>query len=198
MVGIVTIGNDLLWQLSQSLLATLKSWFQLPIVDRVDRCLYIHYQPVGGIGDQLHVVARHGATFTVSHHVRFWISAGCSGYILIAVTVLDLLKTLDLTHGCFQATLPLLRSAALRSSMTLSHFLFVCGLCVHLLDLLLRQSQMSFELFLAPKGVSAGVGFDLGTIQRHPLHADQTLSTQHTHHLHKQIIQSLFVVRTKP
>ena len=57
---------------------------------------------------------------------------------------------------------------------------------------------MGFELFLAPKGVSAGIGFDLGTIQRDPLHTDQTLGTQHTHHLHEQIVQSLFVVRAKP
>ena len=37
------------------------------------------------------------------------------------------------------------------------YFLFLRGLFVHLLHLLSRQSQMSFDLFLSSKRVAAGI-----------------------------------------
>jgi hypothetical protein len=56
----------------------------------------------------------------------------------------------------------------------------------HLLHLLARQSQMSFDLFLPSKHVVTGIGLDLGTIQRDPLHGNQPLGAQRADHLYKQ------------
>src|ERR1700722_19976698 len=97
MIRIVTIGNDLLGLLPQSLLATLKSWLQLPIVDGIRSRRDIHYQPVRDIGYQLHIVAGYSTAFTVSHHMSLRVSTGGSGYVSVAVTALALLQTLNLT-----------------------------------------------------------------------------------------------------
>src|ERR1700684_2184931 len=56
---------------------------------------------------------------------------------------------------------------------------------------------MGFDLLLAPKCVSTGVGFNLGAIQRHPFPGDQSFSTQHPHPLHKHAIERVLVIRTE-
>ena len=111
-----------------------------------------------------------------------------SGYVGIATLFLALLQTLYFPKRRLQATDPLPRGAALGSGLTFGRFLFLRGLFVHLLYLLSRQSQMSFDLFLASKRVAAGIGLDFGTIQRDPLHGNQTLSAEHAHHLYKQAL----------
>jgi hypothetical protein len=83
--------------------------------------------------------------------------------------------------------------AALGSGLAFGGFLFLRGLRVHLLYLLPSQSQVRFDLFFTTKCVTAGVGFDLRSVQRDSLHGDQTLDTQHAHYLYKHIAQRIFV-----
>src|ERR1700751_2348048 len=102
---------------------------------------------MGGVGNQLYVVAGNGSPLTVSHHMSLGVCGGGSGYVLIAILFLALLQALHFTKRRLQATDPLPRRAALGSGLTFGCFLFLRGLFVHLLHLLSRQSQMSFDLF---------------------------------------------------
>src|SRR5271156_2671111 len=188
MIGIVTIGHYLLRQALHSLLAAIQSRFQLAIVDGIGGGFHIHNQSVGGVGDQLYVVAGNGATLTVSHHMSLGVGGRGSGYVVTAIVFLALLQALHFTKRRLQATDPLPRRAALGSGLTFGYFLFLRGLFVHLLYLLSRQSQMSFDLFLASKRVAAGIGLDLGAIQSVPLHGNQPLGAQHAYHLYKQVL----------
>jgi hypothetical protein len=52
---------------------------------------------------------------------------------------------------------------------------------------------MRFQFLFAAEPVASGIGFDFGSVQRHPLQRDQPLGAQHAQHLHEQIIQSCLV-----
>ena len=52
---------------------------------------------------------------------------------------------------------------------------------------------MRLQLLPPPEAVAARTGLDLGAVQRHPFHGDQTLGAQHAQHLHKQIVQRRLV-----
>ena len=56
---------------------------------------------------------------------------------------------------------------------------------------------MCFNLFFAAKRVSACVRLDLGAIQGYPFHGDQPFGAEHTHHLHKQVVERLLMSGTK-
>src|SRR5271170_6672246 len=112
MIGIVTIGHYLLRQALHSLLAAIQSRFQLAIIDGIGGGFHIHNQSVGGVGNQLYVVAGNGAPLTVSHHMSLGVGSRGSGYV-IAIVFPALLQRL----GVCRLSLPL-RLA--RSSLVLA------------------------------------------------------------------------------
>lgn len=107
------------------------------------------------------------------------------------------LQSLHLAQRRFQATAPLACGAASGSGLALGYLLFVRRLRIQDPHLLARQCQMRFDLLLTPKRVAAGIGFDLGAIQRHPFHGNQPLGTQHAEHLHKQIVEPALELRAE-
>ncbi len=70
-IRVVPIGDDLLRQLANLLLAALQRRIELAIINRVGRGFHVHDQTVLGVGDHLHVVTRHRAAFAVPHYVSF-------------------------------------------------------------------------------------------------------------------------------
>lgn len=60
--------------------------------------------------------------------------------------------------------------------------------------MLARQFQVRFQFLFATEGIAPGIGFDFGSVQRHPFQRDQSFGAQHAEHLHEQIIQSCLVV----
>src|SRR6202795_4407587 len=111
-IGVVAIGHDLLRLLSQRPFAPFQRGLQLAVIDRVGGRVHIHHQAVGHVGEQLHVVARHRAALTVSHHVRVRIGAGGPRHEFFAIVLLLLLQAFYFTHRRFQSTRPLSRRSA--------------------------------------------------------------------------------------
>jgi hypothetical protein len=83
---------------------------------------------------------------------------------------------------------------AASSRLARCQLLLVRGLRVQHAHLFARDSQMRRNLFLAAKTVPAGIGFNLGAVQRDAFQRDQALSTQDAQHLREQIVECGLVV----
>jgi hypothetical protein len=115
---------------------------------------------MGGIGEQLHVVARNRAPFTVSHYVGVRVGARRTRHELFAIVLLLLLQTLHFTDRRFQPTRPLPRRALPGRRLPLGGGLLLLAFCVENAQLLARQFQMGFEFLSTAEGIVPGIGFD--------------------------------------
>jgi hypothetical protein len=103
---------------------------------------------VSGVGEQLYVVAGHGAALAVSYHVRVRVGTGGACHELLAIVLLLLLQALDFAHCRFQAARRLPRHAPSRRSLPLRRLLRLLRLCVQHTHLLLPQFQVRFQFCL--------------------------------------------------
>ena len=139
---------------THSFLAAIQSWFQLAIIDGVGSRFDIHNQSMGGVGNELYVVAGNGAPLTVSHHMSLGAGGRGSGYVVTAIVFLALLQALHFTNAASRRlTVAPLRGASQRIDVWLLslprwpvHSSFV---------LALAPVPISFDLFLASKRVAA-------------------------------------------
>ena len=153
---------------------------------------------MGSVGEQLHVVARHRAALAIPHHVGFRIGSRGARHKTVAILFLLALHSLHFAHRRFQTTLALPCRPPPRRHLPPGPLLLCGRFLLHQPNLLARPLQVSLQLLLAAEGVAAGMGFDLRPVQRHPLQGDQTFRTQHSQHLHEQIVQRRLWTGTKP
>ena len=59
----------------------------------------------------------------------------------------------------------------------------------------MRRRQMRRNLLVATEGVTARIGFDLGSVQRDSFQGNQPFGAQHPQYLREQIIEASFVLR---